>query len=75
MLVRLTTKLIEVGLFNYCVMKLFKSTTTLIFLLPFFGFSQYDESRVNELINKGTESELVMESSVMIQEGYLYQAG
>ncbi|WP_043023825.1 OmpA family protein [Fluviicola taffensis] len=56
-------------------MKLCKSTTVLIFLFPFLSFSQYDENRVSELINKGSESELVMESSIMIQEGYLYQAG
>jgi len=28
-----------------------------------------------ELINSGSESELVMESAIMIQEGYYYQAG
>ena len=56
-------------------MRLLKSTILLTLLCPFISFGQYDTKRVMELINSGSESELVMESAIMIQEGYFYQAG
>ena len=56
-------------------MKLLKSTILLILLRSFASFGQYDTKKVVEMINNGTESELVMESAIMIQEGYYYQAG
>ncbi|MDF3028990.1 MAG: OmpA/MotB domain protein [Fluviicola sp.] len=56
-------------------MRLLKSTILLTLLCPFISFGQYDTKRVMELINNGSESELVMESAIMIQEGYFYQAG
>lgn len=56
-------------------MKLLKSTILLTLLFPFLSSAQYDDKRVAELVRNGSESELVMESSIMIQEGYFYQAG
>ena len=43
--------------------------------LPFFTFAQYDDKKVDELIANGTEAELVQESSIMLQEGFYFQAG
>jgi outer membrane protein OmpA-like peptidoglycan-associated protein len=53
------------------------NTTIVILALILSGisFGQYDNKKVNELLNKGDESELVMESSIMMQDGYYYQAG
>lgn len=56
-------------------MKLFKFVLILTILIPLHTFSQYDNKRVMELISRGSEQELGMESAIMIQEGYLYQAG
>ncbi|WP_300665423.1 OmpA family protein [Fluviicola sp.] len=56
-------------------MSLLKSTILLTLLFPFVSSAQYDDKRVAELVRNGSESELVMESSIMIQEGYFYQAG
>ncbi|MNJ85709.1 Peptidoglycan-associated lipoprotein precursor [compost metagenome] len=56
-------------------MSFLKSTILLTLLFPFVSSAQYDDKRVAELIRNGSESELVMESSIMIQEGYFYQAG
>lgn len=56
-------------------MSFLKSTILLALLFPFVSSAQYDDKRVAELIRNGSESELVMESSIMIQEGYFYQAG
>ena len=54
---------------------LLQTALLLTFLSPFISFGQYDTKKVMEMINSGSESELVMESSIMIQEGYFYQAG
>lgn len=57
-------------------MNFMKSTIILIALLTSnLLLAQYDNKKVNELINRGNESDLVMESTVMIQDGYYYQAG
>lgn len=56
-------------------MKLLKSTILLTLLFPFLSSAQYDDKQITELVRSGSESELVMKSSVMIQEGYFYQAG
>lgn len=46
-----------------------------LLLLPLFGFSQYTEEQIAAMLEKSSESELITESSQMIQEGYYYQAG
>lgn len=56
-------------------MKTLKFVLLLTLFTPIFSFGQYDNKRVMELISRGSEQELAMESSIMIQEGYLYQAG
>ena len=52
-----------------------KIIASLLLFLPLFSFSQYTEEQINKMLEKGSESELVTESSQMIQEGYYYQAG
>lgn len=52
-----------------------KIIAALLLFLPLFSFSQYTEEQINKMLEKGSESELVTESSQMIQEGYYYQAG
>jgi outer membrane protein OmpA-like peptidoglycan-associated protein/tetratricopeptide (TPR) repeat protein len=52
-----------------------KIVLSLLLFLPLFSFSQYTEEQLNQLLEKSSESELVTESSQMIQEGYYYQAG
>lgn len=52
--------------------------TTIILVALFVSnvlFGQYDNKKVNELISRGNESDIVMESTIMIQDGYYYQAG
>ncbi len=46
-----------------------------LLLLPLFSFAQYTEEQLSRMLEKGSESELVTESSQMIQEGFYYQAG
>lgn len=50
-------------------------TTILLLLFPMLSFAQYDVKKVLDLIRTGSEQELVVESSQMMQEGYYYQAG
>ncbi len=44
-------------------------------LLPFFAFGQFDDKKVDQLIAEGNESKLVEESSLMLQDGFYFQAG
>jgi outer membrane protein OmpA-like peptidoglycan-associated protein/tetratricopeptide (TPR) repeat protein len=49
--------------------------TIILLLLPILSFAQYDQAKLEQLLSTASEQELVTESSQMIQEGYLYQAG
>jgi len=50
-------------------------TTAVFLLLPMFMFAQYTEEQLTKILASTSEQELVTESSQMLQEGYLYQAG
>lgn len=52
-----------------------KINLLILALLPFFTFAQYDDKKVDELIANGSEADLVQESSMMLQEGFYFQAG
>ena len=43
-------------------------------LIPWIGLSQYTEKEVRELVEKANETQLVVESSRMLQEDYYYFA-
>jgi tetratricopeptide (TPR) repeat protein len=47
----------------------------LILLFPVLNYAQYDAATLKVLLDTGSEQELVMECSRMLQEGYFYHAG
>lgn len=55
-------------------MKTFFTLAVAFLLLPFLSIGQ-DDARINEILRNGSEADLVTESSILIQEGNLYQAG
>lgn len=52
-----------------------KTTIALLLFFPLFLSAQYEESQLREILSRENPQELVTESSQMMQEGYLYQAG
>lgn len=47
----------------------------LLLLAPSFTFAQMEKARLQEMLNKSSEQQLVVTCSELMQEGYYYQAG
>jgi tetratricopeptide (TPR) repeat protein len=56
-------------------MKMLKLKLVTLALFPCLLVAQYSDKQIKDLISKGNEQDLCTESSVMLQEGYYYQAG
>lgn len=56
-------------------MKKVKNLVVLFIFFPFFGIAQYTDEELEKMLQTASESELVVENSRMLTEGYFYHAG